>query len=102
METKQAMATLIARCTEIAGTVNNDHSNFLGQQGALGAIQERVGALVESVKAIQEYLDSSRGAIDQRFRVLEDTCTETAKLLASQLKDQCQEFYAALAGFQVV
>jgi hypothetical protein len=88
METKQAMATLIARCTEIAGTVNNDHSNFLGQQGTLGAIQE--------------YLDSSRGAIDQRFRVLEDTCTETAKLLASQLKDQCQEFYAALAGFQVV
>jgi prophage DNA circulation protein len=102
METKQAVASLIAICTEIAGTVNNDHSNFLGQQGSLGAIQERVGALIESVKTIQEYLDSSRGAIDQRFRVVEDACTETAKSLASQLKAQCQEFYEALAGFQAV
>jgi hypothetical protein len=50
METKQAVASLIAICTEIAGTVNNDHSNFLGQQGSLGAIQERVGALIESVR----------------------------------------------------
>ena len=77
------MATLIARCAEIAGTVNSDHCNFLGQQGILGATQERLGALIGSVKEIQEYLDSTREAIDNRFRIVEDACTDTARSLAA-------------------
>jgi hypothetical protein len=58
------MATLIHRCTEIAGTVNNDHSAFLEHQGHLGAVQERVDAIAKAIQEIEDYLNASRAAVN--------------------------------------
>ena len=65
------MANLIHSCTEIAGTVNNDHCSFLSHQGALGATQEKLAELVGAVQEIQQYLMDSRTAVEERFLAVE-------------------------------
>ena len=93
---RQAMANLIHSCTEIAGTVNNDHCNFLGQQGAMGAVQERLGEIAKAIQEIQEYLTASREAVNDRFTAVENTCTEVAQTLVANLKLQYQDMYTAV------
>jgi hypothetical protein len=41
-EIKQVVAALIQKCSEIAGTINDDHGNFLSHQGAMGATKEKL------------------------------------------------------------
>jgi chromosome segregation ATPase len=97
---RQAMATLIHRCTEIAGTVNNDHSAFLEHQGNLGAVQERVDAIAKAIQEIEDYLNASRAAVNDRFTIVENTCTEVAKTLVANLKLQYQDMYTAVEDIQ--
>jgi COG (conserved oligomeric Golgi) complex component, COG2 len=99
---KQAMATLIHICTEIAGTVNNDHSTFLGHQGTLGAVQERLDAIAKAIQEIQEYLNATRAAVNDRFTAVENTCKEVAHTLVANLKLQYQDMYEAVEGIQTV
>jgi hypothetical protein len=99
---KQAMATLIHKCTEIAGTVNNDHCAFLGHQGTLGAAQERLDAIAKAIQEIQDYLNATRAAVNDRFTAVESTCTEVAHTLVANLKLQYQDMYTAVEGIQTV
>jgi hypothetical protein len=96
------MATLIHKCTEIAGTVNNDHCAFLDQQGKLGAAQERLDAIAKAIQEIQDYLNATRTAVNDRFTAVESTCTEVAHTLVANLKLQYQDMYAAVEGIQTV
>ncbi len=96
------MDTLIHKCTEIAGTVNNDHCAFLGQQGTLGAAQERLDAIAKAIQEIQDYLNATRTAVNDRFTAVESTCTEVAHTLVANLKLQYQDMYAAVEGIQTV
>ena len=96
------MASLIHKCSEIAGTVNDDRCAFLGQQGTLGAAQDRVDAIAKAIQEIQDYLNATRTAVNDRFTAVESTCTEVAHTLVANLKLQYQDMYAAVEGIQTV
>ena len=52
-EVRQGLVNLIAKVTELAQSINNDHEAFVHHQGQTGATPEKLNEVVMAVKEIE-------------------------------------------------
>jgi hypothetical protein len=56
--------------------------------------------VITAVNEMQQYLNTSRTAVDERFKNLEKACTHTAKQITDQFDSKCKEYFAILSTFK--
>jgi uncharacterized phage infection (PIP) family protein YhgE len=77
-EVRQGLVTLIARVTELAQSINTDHEAFVNHQGQTRTTTAKLNAVAETVQNIEQYLNTNRNEVAERFNRIETACTTTA------------------------